>query len=59
MKTSKFSDSQIIDSVKRVKAGISVPDICRELGVSTSTFYEWRAKYGGMDVSMMSCMKEL
>jgi putative transposase len=59
MKTSKFSDSQIIDSVKRVKAGISVPDICRELGVSTSTFYEWRAKYGGMDVSMMSRMKEL
>ena len=59
MKRSKFSDSQIIDSVKRVEAGIAVPDICRELGISTATFYKWRAKYGGMDVSMMSRMKEL
>lgn len=59
MKRSKFSDSQIIDSVKRVEAGTAVPDICRELGISSSTFYKWRAKYGGMDVSMMSRMKEL
>ena len=55
MKRSKFSDSQIIDSVKRVEAGISVPDICRELGVSSATFYKWRAKNG----VMMSRMKEL
>jgi putative transposase len=41
---SKFSDSQIIDSVKRVEAGIAVPDICRELGISSATFYKWRAK---------------
>ena len=46
MKRSKFTDSQIIDSVKRVEAGIGVPDICRELGISTATFYKWRAKYG-------------
>ena len=59
MKRSKFSDSQIIDAVKRVESGIGVPDICRELGVSSATFYKWRAKYGGMDVSMMSRMKEL
>ena len=59
MKRSKFTDSQIIDSVKRVEAGIGVPDICRELGISSATFYKWRAKYGGMDVSMMSRMKEL
>jgi putative transposase len=59
MKRSKFSDSQILDAVKRVEAGIGVPDICRELGISTATFYKWRAKYGGMDVSMMSRMKEL
>ena len=50
MKRSKFTDSQIIDSVKRVESGISAPDICRELGISTATFYKWRAKYGGMDV---------
>ena len=59
MKRSKFSDSQIIDSVKRVESGICVPDICLELGISTATFYKWQAKYGGMDVSMMSRMKEL
>ena len=59
MKRSKFSDSQIIDAVKRVESSIGVPDICRELGVSTATFYKWRAKYGGMDVSMMSRMEEL
>ena len=59
MKRSKFSDSQIVEAVKRVEAGLVVPDICRELGISTATFYKWRAKYGGMDVSMMSRMKEL
>jgi len=59
VKKSKFSDSQILDAVKRVEAGIGVADICRELGISTATFYKWRAKYGCMDVSMMSRMKEL
>ena len=54
MKRSKFSDSQIIDAVKRVESGIGVPDICRELGVSTATFYNCRAKYDGMDVSNIS-----
>ena len=58
MRKSKFTDSQIMDAVKRVEAGFAVPDICRDLGVSTATFYKWRAKYGGMDVSMMSRMKE-
>ena len=59
MKGSKFTDSQIMDAVIRVEAGFGVPDICRELGVNTATFYKWRAKYGSMDVSMMSRMKEL
>jgi len=59
MKRSKFSDSQIMDAVKRFETGIGLPDICRELGISTATFYKWRAKYGGMDVSMMSRMKEI
>ena len=49
MRKSKFTDSQIMDAVKRVEAGFTVPDICRELGVSTATFYKWRAKYGCMD----------
>ena len=59
MKRSKFTDSQIMEALKRVDAGLAVPDICRELGISTATFYKWRSKYGGMDTSMMARMKEL
>lgn len=59
MKKSRFTDSQIMDAIKRVEAGLTVPEVCRELGVSTATFYKWRSKYGGMDVSMMARMKEL
>jgi putative transposase len=59
MKRSKFTESQIMDALKRVDAGLAVPDVCRELGISSATFYKWRAKYGGMDTSMMARMKEL
>ena len=59
MKKSKFSDSQIIGYLKRAEAGEPVPSICREAGISGATFYKWRAKYGGMDVSMMTRVKEL
>jgi len=59
MKRSKFTDSQIMDALKRVDAGLAVPEVCRELGISAATFYKWRAKYGGMDTSMMARMKEL
>ena len=47
MKRSRFTDSQIIDSVKRVEAGIGVPDICRELGISTATFLNRPVYRGG------------
>lgn len=59
MKKSKFTDSQIMDALKRVEAGLAVPELCRELGISSATFYKWRSKYGGMDTSMMARMKEL
>ncbi len=59
MKTSKFTDSQIMAALKRTETGIAVPDICRELGISSATFYKWRAKFGGMDASLISRMKEL
>ncbi len=59
MKKSKFTDSQVMEALKRVEAGLAVPEICRELGISSATFYKWRAKYGGMDTSMISRMKEL
>jgi putative transposase len=55
----EFSDSQIVDDVKRVEAGLGVPGICRELGISTANFYKWVAKFKGIDVSMKSRMKEL
>ena len=59
MKKSRFTDSQIMDALKRAEAGLAVPEVCRELGISSATFYKWRAKFGGMDVSMMTRIKEL
>ncbi len=57
MKRSRFTDSQILEALKRAEAGLAVPELCRELGISSATFYIWRSKYGGMDASMMSRMK--
>ena len=59
MKTSRFSDSQIFGILKQAQVGTPVPEVCREHGISSATFYKWRSKYGGMDTSMMSRMKEL
>ena len=59
MKKSRLTDSQIMDAIKRAEAGLAVPEVCRELGISSATFYKWRAKFGGMDVSKMTRMKEL
>ncbi|MFC3668528.1 transposase, partial [Uliginosibacterium paludis] len=59
MQTSRFSDSQIIAILKQAEGGSPVPELCREHGISSATFYKWRAKYGGMDASLMARMKEL
>jgi putative transposase len=59
VKRSRFTDSQIMAVLKQAEAGTPVPDLCREHGVSTATFYKWRAKFGGMDVALMAKMKEL
>ena len=59
MKKSRFTDSQIVEALKRVEAGLPVTELCREFGFSTATFCKWRAKFGGMDTSMMVRMKEL
>lgn len=59
MKQSRFTDSQIMAILKQAEAGTPVPELCREHGMSSASFYKWRAKYGGMDVSMMTRMKEL
>lgn len=59
MKTSRFTDSQIIAILKQAEGGSPIPELCREHGMSTATFYKWRAKFGGMDASLMARMKEL
>ena len=59
MKTSKFTDSQIMAILKQAEAGAPVPELCREHGMSAATFYKWRAKFGGMDASLMARLKEL
>ena len=59
MKTSRFSDSQIMGIFKQAQVGTPVPEVCRAYGISSATFYKWRSKYGGMDASMISRLKEL
>jgi len=59
MKKSRFTDSQIMSILKQAENGTPVPTLCRDYGMSSATFYKWRAKYGGMDVSMIGRLKEL
>jgi len=59
MKKSRFSEAQNMAVLRQAEGGMPVPDLCREHGISTASFYKWRAKYGGMDASMMSQMKAL
>lgn len=59
MKQSRFSDAQILAILKQAEGGVPVPELCREHGISSATFYKWRAKYGGMDASLMARLKEL
>lgn len=59
MKKSKFTESQIIKALKQNENGRSVEEISRELSISTGTFYNWRKRYGGMEVSHLKRLKEL
>lgn len=56
---SQFNEEQIIRALKEVDAGARATDICRKLGVSEQTFYRWKAKYGGVDVSDAKRLKQL
>ncbi|MGO4484577.1 transposase, partial [Rhizobium sp. 2TAF27] len=59
MKKSRFTEAQIKAVLRQAEGGVPVPELCREHGISSASFYKWRAKYGGMDASMMSQMKAL
>jgi putative transposase len=59
MKKSRFSDSQILAVLKQHEAGVPVAELSREHNVSTALIYQWRAKFGGMDASLMKRLKEL
>jgi putative transposase len=59
MKRSRFSEEQIIGILKEHQAGLSASELCRKHGISDATFYNWRSKYGGMDVSDAKRLKAL
>jgi len=59
MRTSKYSEEQIIGFLKQVEAGMPVAEICRKGGFSDATFYKWRSKFGGMEASDAKRLREL
>jgi len=59
MKKSRLTETQIVSALKKQEAGISTREICRELGVTEATFYNWKAKYGGLEISDVKKMKSL
>ena len=59
MKSSRYSEPQILAILRQAEGGMPVAELCREHGMSDASFYKWRAKYGGMDASMVSQMKAM
>lgn len=59
MKKNKFSETQILDALKMQESGMKVADICRQVGISEPTFYNWKSKYAGMTASDIKRLKEL
>ena len=59
MKKKRYSEEQIIKAIKENEAGTKVDDICRDLGISTGTFYNWRSKYAGLEVNEAKRLREL
>ena len=59
MRTSKFTETQIVSILKQADAGLPVKDICRQAGISTATYYQWKSKYGGLEASELRRVKEL
>ena len=59
MKTSRYTEAQILAFLRQAESGMPVAELCREHGMSSASFYKWRAKYGGMDASLISQMKAI
>jgi putative transposase len=59
MKKTRYSEPQILAILRQAEGGVPVSELCREHGMSNASFYKWRAKFGGMDASMISQMKAL
>ena len=59
MKTARISDARIMGILKQAEGGVPVCKLCREHGMSSASFYKWRAKFGGMDASMVSQMRAI
>jgi putative transposase len=59
MRKSRFTETQIVSTLKQVEGGRSVKEVCRELGISEATYFNWKSKYGGMEASDVRRLKEL